>query len=65
MLTAHGECVRRDLSGISTEDSENGIPEGGLAVCTAAKSDDYMLLVDLSHCCHAHRSLYIVDENTI
>ena len=62
MLATHGERVRRNLSGISTEDSEDGIPEGGLTVCTAAVSDDHMLLVDLADCCHAHRSLDIVDE---
>ena len=62
MLAAHGECVRRDLSGIGAEDSEDGIPEGGLTVCTAAVSDDHMLLVDLADCCHAHRSLHIVNE---
>ena len=62
MLAAHGKCVRRDLSGIGAEDSEDGIPEGGLTVCTAAVSDDHMLLVDLADCCHAHRSLHIVDE---
>ena len=64
-LAIHGQCLSRDFAGVVSEYTSNGVPEGGLAVGTAAVSNDHMLRIHLADCCHTYDFLHIGNQRLV